>query len=117
MPDQSLLSPVLECSALLAWGFVGAVALSGSNWPHTGTRGNVERAALFFVVAALTRATLTEHRTRWQLLAFVLAAIAFEVGRGWTVRRSNGAVGSLASTTGAVAGAVLLRHVAHVHGW
>ena len=109
---------VLAFATLGAWTLLLAVPLlSGAGWPRTGFRGNVERAALFFLVAAITRGTITDHETRWQIAALATAAWLLEAGRGWMAGRSAGLAGWLSSLAGAVAGAVLMRHVAHNDFW
>ena len=118
MPSPWWVHVTLAFSTLCAWTVLLAIPfLPTGAWPQAGVRGNVERAALYFLVAAVTRATITDHQTRWQITALALAAVLLEVGRGWTVGQSNGLKGWASSTAGAIGGAVLLRHVAHTYFW
>lgn len=109
---------MLAFATLLGWtGLLALPFVSGAAWPHAGRFGHLERAAVFFLVAAVTRATVTDHRTRWQIAALVTVALLLEAGRGWRAGRSAGLAGWLSSTAGVVAGAVLLRYVAHHYYW
>lgn len=100
------------------WATLAVLAvLPVGAWPHTGIRGNVERAMLYFAVAAVTRATITDHQTRWQIAALAVVAVLFEIGRASMAGRSNGVAGWMSSTAGVVFGAVLLRQVAHACDW
>lgn len=87
------------------------------DWPHTGLRGNMERAAVYFLVAIITRGTIPNHETRWQIALLALSAALIEVGRGILMGRSNGITGWASSTAGIVSGAVLMRYVAHNYFW
>ncbi|RYB07177.1 hypothetical protein [Lichenibacterium ramalinae] len=118
MPHAWWIHVTLALATLGGWTLLLALPwLSGAAWPGIGLRGNVERATLFFLVAAVTRATITDHQTRWQITALASAALLLEAGRGWTTGRSGGLAGWLSSTAGVVVGAVLLRHVAHTYFW
>lgn len=118
MPHAWWIHVTLAFATLGGWTLLLVVALlPGAAWPGTGLRGNVERAALFFIVAAVTRGTITDHQTRWQITALAAVALLLEVGRGWMAGRSGGLAGWLSSTAGVVAGAVLLRHIAHDDFW
>ena len=97
---------------------IGALAFAPAGaWPHTGPRGNVERALLYFVVAAVTRATVTDHQTRLQIAALAAMAALFEISRAWFAGRSNGWAGWMSSTAGVIVGAILLRQIAHAYDW
>ena len=105
-------------ATLSGWAALAVIAvLPAGAWPHTGLRGNVERALLYFVVAAVTRATITDHETRLQIAGLVVAAVLFEVGRFWFTGRSNGWAGWMSSTAGVIVGAILLREIAHAYDW
>lgn len=118
MPSPIVAHAVLAFTAVCGWLTLAALAVAPSGaWPHTGLRGNLERAFLYFVVAAATRAAITEHQTRLQIFALAVAAVLFEMARAWTVGRSNGVAGWASSMAGVVVGAVLLRHVAHTYFW
>ena len=118
MPEAWWIHVALAFSTLGGWTLLLAIPfVPGAAWPHAGRRGNVERAAVFFLVAAVTRGTLTDHQTRWQIAALAIAATLLEAGRGWTAGRSGGLAGWLSSTAGAVVGAVLLRQIAHAWFW
>ena len=86
------------------------------DWPHAGVVGKLERSGVFFLAAAITRATITDQRSRWQITGFALLAILVEVGRK-ILGRDNGLGGWLTSTAGAALGAVLMRHIAHDYFW
>ena len=102
----------------IGWATLAVLAvLPIGAWPHIGSRGNVERAMLYFVVAAVTRATITDHQTRWQIAALAVVAGFFEMGRALIAGRSNGVAGWMSSTAGVVVGAILLRQVAHARDW
>ena len=106
----------LGMATLCGWAALAVIAvLPAGARPHTGLRGNVERAALYFVVAAVTRATITDHETRLQIAGLVVAAILFEVGRFWFAGRSNGWAGWMSSTAGVIVGAILRREIAHAY--
>ena len=108
----------IAVAAVSSWVMLAVLALTpGISFPGTGPRGNVERALLYGLVAAVTRAMITEHRTRWQLLVLSMSAAGFETVRSRTTGRSNGVEGWLASTLGAVLGATLLRKFAHTYFW
>lgn len=118
MPDLPPVPTWLALSTLCGWATLTVLAVAPSEaWPHTGLRGNVERAVLFFIVAALTRATITDHRTRLQILALAVFAALFEACRGWIAGHSNGGTGWLSSTAGVIVGAILLRQIAHACSW
>lgn len=109
---------LLGALTLCGWGTLAVLAfMPAGTWPHVGLRGNVERAALYFLVAAVTRTTITDHQTRWQIAGLAAMAVLFEVGRSGMAGRSNGVAGWASSTAGVVAGAVLLREVAHACRW
>ena len=108
----------LGLATLCGWASLAVIAvLPVGAWPHTGLRGNAERALLYFAVAALTRATITDHETRLQIAALAGMAVLFEVGRFWFAGRSNGWAGWMSSTAGVIVGAVLLREIAHAYDW
>ena len=108
----------LGFATLIGWAALAVIAvLPAGAWPHTGLRGNVERALLYFIVAAVTRATITDHQTRLQIAALAGMAVVFEVGRFWFAGRSNGWVGWMSSTAGVIVGAVLFREIAHAYDW
>ena len=108
----------LKTLTILGWVTLAVLAFAPPGaWPHTGIRGNVERAALYFLVASVTRATITDHETRWQIAALAGGAMLFEAGRAWMAGRSNGVSGWIASTAGIAVGAVLFREIAHGYAW
>ena len=122
MPSPPLIHGALLFLTVCGWLALAALAVAPSGaWPHTGLRGNAERVALYFVVAAITRATITHHHTRWQIAALAAMAVLFEIGRAWFSGRSNGLAGWLSSTAGVVVGAILLRQIVHAYdrhwGW
>ncbi len=118
MPSPWWVHAGFALASLCGWLSLAVLALRpNGSWPGSGVRGNIERAALFGVVAAVTRATLTEQETRWQIAALAVAAALFETVRRRRAGGSNGGPGWMASTTGAIVGAVLVRHVAHVYFW
>ena len=102
----------------ISWATLAVLAvLPSASWPHLGIRGNVERAMLHFAVAAVTRAAITDHKTRWQIAVLAAVAGLFEMGRAMMAGRSNGVAGWMSSTAGVVVGAILLRQVAHAYDW
>lgn len=118
MPSSAVAHVALTFSTVFGWMTLAMLAVAPSGaWPHTGSRGDVERAALYFVVAAVTRATMTEHQTRWQIASLAVVAILFEVGRAWVAGQSNGVAGWMSSTAGVIVGSVLLRYVVHTYFW
>lgn len=118
MPSPWLAHATFGFLTVCGWVTLAALAIAPAGaWPHTGLRGNVERACLYFIVAAVTRATITEHQTRLQIAALGAMAILFEVCRAWIAGRSNGIAGWMSSASGVVVGAVLLRYVAHTYFW
>lgn len=118
MPSSSLIPVTLGSVALCGWLTIATLAVAPAGaWPHMGLRGNVERALLYFVVAAVTRATITDHQTRLQIAALAGMAVLFEVGRAWIAGRSNGLAGWMSSTAGVIVGAVLFRQIAHAYDW
>ena len=118
MALPSLVPSTLGLLTLCGWAMLAVLAVAPAGaWPHTGLRGNVERVCLYFLVAAVTRATITDHQTRLQIAALAVAAVLFEMGRAWFADRSNGLAGWLSSTAGVIVGAILLRQIAHAYDW
>ena len=118
MPSPSLMHFTLGSLTLCGWSALAVLAVAPTGvWPNTGIRDNIERAVLYFAVAAVTRATITDHQTRLQIAALVVMAILFEAGRAWIAGRSNGLAGWVSSSAGVIVGAVLLRQVAHAYDW
>ncbi len=108
----------LAYATLTLWTAILTARLSTSErWPHFGWSGNVERAFIFFVGAVVTRATITNHDTRLQVLCWSVFAVVFEAGRRGMVGRSNGAIGWMCSFAGAVTGAICTRYFAHSFSW
>lgn len=108
----------LAYATLTLWTAILTAGLSTSGrWPSLGWTGNVERFLIFLVGAAVTRATITNHETRAQIMCWSILAVVFEVGRRRMVGRSNGALGWICSVAGAATGAVCTRHFAHGLSW
>ena len=118
MVGAEQIDEAIAAAAVSSWVVLVVLAVTpGTAFPRTGWRGNMERALLYCIVAAITRAMITEHRTRWQLLALSISAILFETVRSRVSGRSNGVEGWLSSTLGAGLGAILLRKFAHAYFW
>ena len=108
----------LAYATLTLWTAILASGLTrAERWPHSGWVGNVERFLIFLVGAVVTRATITNHETRVQVLCWSVLAAVFEVSRRSMAGRSNGALGWCSSVLGAAIGAVCTRHFAHHLGW
>ena len=108
----------LAYATLTLWTAILTTGLSTSErWPHSGGAGNVERFLIFLVGAVVTRATITNHETRVQVLCWSLLAVVFEASRRRSAGRSNGTVGWICSVAGAAVGAVCTRHFAHALSW
>lgn len=114
----AMVHAALTFSTVCGWVTIAILAVAPSGaWPNTGLRGNFERACLFFVVAAVMRATITHHETRWQIAVLAAAAALFELGRARIGDQSDGVAGWASSAVGAFLGAALLHFVSHKFFW
>jgi VanZ family protein len=85
----------------------------GDERPHTGLAGQYEHVMAYALAGFVTR--LAGHRipSRWQLVAFSLAAGAFEICQIWIPGRSPAVIDWLASSIGALIGIAIGRQIAH----
>lgn len=110
------LRELLQGGAVLAWAAVAAMSLTpGQDRTSTGVLTNVGYCIAYCAAAAVTRAALPHVQSRWQIIAFSIAAGWFETCQIWIPGRPASVVTWLASTVGAALGVIMVRTVLHEH--
>ncbi len=105
----------LLIASIAAWPTIAVLSLvPGEDRPNTGMPGRIEHALAYAIAAFVTRLAFRRIASRWQALAFSVAAGLFEIGQIWVPGR-NATVGDwAASTAGAVVGVIVARAIAHL---
>ena len=103
---------MLKIATGCSWAVLSILSLvPGRYRPHTGLPHPVELIVAFFLVGLLTRFTLQDTRSRWQVLAFVVVAALFQVSQAWIPGRSARLSDWAISSTGAFLGVLLAKVV------
>ncbi len=103
---------LLKSAAVCSWIALSAVSLvPGRYRPHTGLPKPVELVVAFFLVGLVTRFALQQTRSRLQILALVIAAVAFQLCQRRISGRSGRVSDGVASGAGAVLGVLLAKAI------